>query len=130
LFALIATQARKTHQRLAFLHVSKIPLCTYTVYIYFHIFKYEFNCTNILIIDLTWHTIHNILRLMSIINGRNECIQTLYLQIMYVYCVYPLMSNLSKQMQNCFKIPWSKRRSNNFRVYAILVSYQNNCNKF
>ena len=73
MFALIATQARKTHQRLAFLHVSKIPLCTYTVYIYFHIFKYMLNCMNILIIDLTWLTIHNILRLMSIINGLQAC---------------------------------------------------------
>ena len=73
MFALIATQARKTHQRLAFLYVSKVPQCTYTVYIYFHIFKYMLNFMDILIIDLTWLTIHNILRLMSIINGLEAC---------------------------------------------------------
>jgi len=45
----------------------------YCIYIYFHMFKYMLNFMDILIIDLTWLTIHDILRLKSIINALEEC---------------------------------------------------------
>ena len=34
---------------------------------------------------------------------RNECKYILYFEIMYVYCVYPVMLNIPMQLPNCVK---------------------------